>query len=125
MSVPEETLLDHIAEDKFRKSFEKESRILWSRATERVQFFSTNRAEMRRLLSHPHFQLKWCEVTFEGEPRKTRRVTIDGISELDFEDRRVVALEGYLPLGCVSVKRDPRTAGSHADVVTKGVLSND
>ncbi|MEF8826368.1 MAG: hypothetical protein V5A27_08545 [Halapricum sp.] len=123
-SINREQIVEAVVEDPHRKPFEKESRILWSKDGDHVEFYSTNAGEMRRLLQHPEFDLDWLEVSLPDNPRRTVAINASELP-VDFEDRGVYAVEGTLPVGCVLVKRDPRTSGSHADTITSSVLRED
>lgn len=115
-------LLDALTTDATREPFERESRLLWSAETDRVDVHTAERSLMRRFLSHPEFQLSWLEVR-KGD-RGSRSVQADDLAT-EWNGQDVLSINGSIPLGCVTVKASPRSTGGHAAVVTRSVLRDE
>lgn len=89
-----------IAEDGSLAPPEKETQFRWSKTEKRVHVQTQMAGVMNRLLHHPEFE-------------ETNRRVVEG---------DVVALWGTLPLGVLSIGSNPRSSGSHADVVSAAVM---
>lgn len=118
-------LLNAIESDPRRKSFEKESRVLWSPQTDYANFYTADPGLMRRLVLHPEFSVRWFEATQSNDaPRQTYTVaSSDAVDRWDGEP--VYSLEGSLPVGVLTVKQSPRKQSGHAEIITQRVLDND
>lgn len=115
-------LLDALATDATREPFERESRLLWSAETDRVDVHTAERSLMRRFLNHPEFRLRWVKVR-KGDQR-SRSVQADDIAT-EWCGENVLSINGSIPVGCLSVKASPRSTGGHAAIVTRSVLSDE
>lgn len=124
-SVPDTSprdLLDALATDATREPIERESRLLWSAETDRVDVHTAERSLMRRFLSHPEFHLRWMEVR-RGN-RGSRSVQAENLA-MEWNGQAILSINGSIPLGCLSVKASPRSTGGHAAVVTRSVLNDE
>lgn len=92
--------LDAITEDDRLQTFEKETTIRWSKVDDTVHIHSDMAGVCRRLLQHPEFTLEDYSGTGDD----------------------VNSVRGTFPLGCLSIGVKPRKTGSHADVVSSGVM---
>lgn len=118
-------LVDALTTDTTRKPFERETRLLWSAESDRVNVHTAERALMNRLLNHPEFEVRWFAARGGDRGEKVFRTCSTHGSEpnaADWSGEPIVSMSGALPLACVLVKEHPRTSGTHADVVTSGVL---
>lgn len=94
---------------------EKETIFRFARDQERLSFHTDERGIGRRLAAHPHSDVE------------TVRVLDDGLAsvlspEQVTDDLEVVAVTGTLPVGAVTLSRDIRRSGGHAEVVARSVL---
>lgn len=115
-------LLDAITTDTTRKPFERETRFSWSGGTNAADIHTAERSLMRRLLSHPEFELDWFEC--RNGDRGSRAVYVHEMAE-EWDGEDVLSINGTIPIGCVSLKSSPRKADSHARVVSRKVLEDD
>lgn len=118
-------LLNAIKSDPGRKSFEKESRVLWSPRTDHANFYTADPGLMRRLVLHPEFSVRWFEAAQSSDaPRQT--YTVASSNAVDrWDGEPVYSLEGSLPAGVLTVKQSPRKQSGHAEIITQRVLDND
>lgn len=97
---------------------EKETTLRFARDQDRVAVYTAERGVGRRLLAHPEASIGAVTV-IEGD-RAPPAVALD---ELDTRDPRpAVAVRGTLPIGALTVSRDPREVDNHAEVITRSVL---
>jgi hypothetical protein len=102
-------------EDPALAPVEKETSLRFARDQDRARFFTAEAGVGRRLLAHKHTQVEEVVVR-EGAARVG-----DAPDSVD-EDDQVVGVRGTLPIGTLSIRRDPRQNDQHAAVVTKRVL---
>lgn len=86
---------------------EKETHANFSQRDDEAHVKSEIGCHMRRLLQHPHFTLIDYRTT-----------------EIDSEPQ-IVRVEGFLPIGCISIGYSPRKDSSLANVVSNNVLKTD
>lgn len=97
---------------------EKETTIRFSRRDDRLAVFTAERGIGRRLLAHPEASIG-ALIVIDGDRARPGI----GLDELDPEDPRpVVGVRAELPIGTLTVSREPRARDGHAAVITKRVL---
>jgi hypothetical protein len=94
---------------------EKETTLRFARDESEIHFFAAEAAIGRRFLAHPESTVEEVVVLEEGarrarDPREVER------------GARIVSVRGRLPVGALTIKRDPRSSGSHATIITSRVL---
>lgn len=95
---------------------ERETLFRFSRAGDRVKFYTAERGIGRRLLAHPAATVD--EVTLRRSDRHRPAVPLEEVEEGD----EVVAVRGTLPIGVLKIRHKTRTGDGHAQVVTENVL---
>jgi hypothetical protein len=94
---------------------EKETTMRFARDEEAIHFFTAEAGIGRRFIAHPESTVEEVAVLEEGarrarDPREVER------------GARIVSVRGRLPVGTLTIKRDPRSSGSHATIITSRVL---
>ena len=111
-------VLEAVRDDPRLTPAEKETTLRFGRDEERVAIFTAEAGIGRRLLAHPEASIASVVVMGDGRARPSV-----GVDELDTEDPRpIVGVRGELPIGALLISRDPRTTGTHADVITETVM---
>ena len=111
-------LLEAVREDPRLTAAEKETTIRFARDEDRAKIFTAEAGIGRRLLAHPAASID-AVVVIDGD-RARPAVALD---ELDTENPRpIVSVRGSIPVGTLLVRREKRTTGGHANVITETVL---
>lgn len=108
-------LIDAVAEDRKLRPDEKETLLRFAKSEDRVWVYTEERGLMRRLIQHPEFRLESLRVVTEeswGE-----RVDSD-----DFSEGSITGVDGWVPIGVLSLKTTSRTTSQHAAIVPDRVL---
>jgi hypothetical protein len=108
-------LIDAVAEDRKLTPPEKETILRFAKCDDRVFVYTEEGGLMRRFLQHPEFQLKSLRVTTEDSWGK--RVVPD-----DFDKGSITGVDGWVPIGVLSLKTSSRTMSQHAAIVPDRVL---
>jgi hypothetical protein len=108
-------LVEYVAEDRKLTPQEKETILRFAKCDDRVFVYTEEGGIMRRLLQHPEFQLKSLRVTTEDSWGK--QVVPD-----DFDEGSITGVDGWIPIGVLSLNTSSRTTSQHADVVSERVL---
>jgi len=98
---------------------ERETLFRFSRADDRVEFYTAERGVGRRLLAHPAASIG--EVTLRRGDRRRPAVPLEEVEEGD----EVVAVRGALPIEALKVHHKTRTDGGHAAIVSDRVLQTE
>lgn len=104
-------LINAVAEDTSLTPIEKETTILFSKIDDCASVYTEEAGLMRRLLRHPHFEIKSLRGT-EG-----RRVAPN-----DFEDGSITGVSGTIPIEALLLQTSLRETSQHSAVVPEGVL---
>jgi len=110
-----ETLVDAVGEDSDLTPEEKETSIHFSKRDDTARVFTAEAGLARRLLAHPHAEARTLNVLDEDGARTA--TTPDG-----YDGGTVVGVVADVPVGVLTVKRDPRKTSQHAPVITDRVL---
>jgi hypothetical protein len=108
-------LIGAVAEDRRLEPVEKETLFRFDKTEDRVSVYTEEGGLMRRLLQHPEFRLDSLRVVTEeswGE-----RVDPD-----DFNGGSITGVEGWVPIGVLSLKTSSRSTSQHAAIVPDRVL---
>lgn len=103
------------------ETYERETSIHFSRADDRANVYSEEKAICKRLLMHPDFDLEQYTTSHPDAPQQA--VSIEEYRENGHDQRKpVYAVKGTLPIGVLKIAQKPRQSSGHADVVSGGVL---
>jgi len=107
----EKRLVEAVAEDRRLGPEEKETLLRFVKTEDRVWVYSEERGLMRRLLQHPEFRLESLRVVTEDSWG-------EHIDPDDFDGGSITGVDGWLPIGVLSLK----TTSQHAAIVPDRVL---
>jgi hypothetical protein len=110
-----EELVSAVTEDEKLGIVEKETTIKFAKPDNRVLIYTEEGGLMRRLLQHPEFQIRHLRVTTEDS--WGARIGPD-----DFDGGSITGVDGWLPIGVLSLKTTSRTTSQHAAIVSERVL---
>lgn len=91
---------ERVVENDGLKPAEKETTLRFGKDEDRATVHTDEAGIMRRLLQHDH---------------------TDDLETVE-RDGCIVAVRASIPVGAVTIKAEPRSSGTHADVVTASVL---
>ncbi len=111
----EKRLVGAVNEDEKLGAIEKETRLLFSKSDDHVELYTEEGGLMRQLLQHPEFRLE-----------KLRVVTEDSWGQYvdpdDFDGGTITGVDGWVPIGVLSLKTSSRSTSQHAAIVSERVL---
>lgn len=103
------------------ETFERETSFHFSRADDRADVYSEEKAICKRLLMHPEFDLEMYTTSHPDAPQQS--IDVEEYHENGHDKRKpVYAVKGTIPIGCLKVAHKSRQSSGHADVVSGGVL---
>lgn len=111
----EERLVEAVAEDRRLGPEEKETLLRFVKAEDRILVYTEERGLMRRLLQHPEFRLESLRVV-------TEEMWGEYVDPDDFDEGSITGVEGWVPIGVLSLKTTSRTTSQHAAIVPDRVL---
>jgi len=112
------SLIDAVAEDRRLTPDKKETVLRFTKPEERVCIYTEEGGLMRRLLQHPEFQVERLRVV-------TEESWGDRIDPDDFNGGSITGIDGWGPIGLLSLKTSPRTTSQHAAIVSERVLRDE
>lgn len=101
------------------ESAEKETLIRWAKPDDEAKIHTDERGVGRRLIRHPHSTVEEVSVLRDDGDRYAALEP----DEVDSADE-VVGVRVRLPIGAVSIPRDPRKDDQHSPVVSERVLAD-
>jgi hypothetical protein len=110
-----ERLVEAVAEDRRLEPEEKETTLHFVKAEDRVWVYTEERGLMRRLLQHPEFRLGSLRVVTEDS-------WVEYSDPDDFNEGSITGVDGWVPIGVLSLKTSSRTTSQHAAIVPDRVL---
>lgn len=113
--IATESIIEAVGSDPDLLPEERETSFRFTDRNDRVRVYTENAAIARRLLQHPEFDLATLRVS---DDERFGAV----VDPVDFSGGRVTGVQGTIPMGCLTVKKSPRSTGGKADVVTASVL---
>lgn len=111
----EKRLVEAVAEDRRLGPEEKETLLHFVKTEDRVWVYTEERGLMRRLLQHPEFRLESLRVVTEDSWG-------NHVDPDDFDGGSITGVDGWLPIGVLSLKTTSRTTSQHAAIVPDRVL---
>lgn len=116
-------LADSTESDPTREATEKETAFYFSKQDDRLVVTSSERTIMRRVLSHPEFELRSYSTTMDGDKTGVRSVTEEEYAADGHDGRKpVYSVTGTLPIGAIKISAKSRQSNAHSSVVSDGVL---
>ncbi|ERH13327.1 MAG: hypothetical protein J07HB67_02365 [halophilic archaeon J07HB67] len=112
-------LADHVDRDPELSGDEKETTIRMCGQDKRCSVFSAKPTVVKSLLDHDHFELGWARVLADGESRH-----VDDRSVLPPETGSIVAVEGAMPVGVLTVKSKPRANNNQSSIVNSETIDS-
>lgn len=98
---------------------EKETAITMYGDGKEFTIFSAKRTIVRSLLEHDHFETKWASVA-DGDDV----VRIEGQEAVEESEGDIVAIEGTLPVGTLTVKSKPRANNHQSSIVSTETIDS-
>lgn len=111
-------LVEAVAEDGNLMPVEKETSIGFNKPETRLRIYTEEGGLMRRLIQHPNFDCESLRITTEYSWGK--RIDPD-----DFEGGVITGVDGYLPIGVLTIGTSTRSTASHAEIVSERVLDGE
>lgn len=107
-------ILDAVREDPELTPAEKETTLTLTKPDDAFQCYTAEAGIARRVLAHPATDEKVLTVDAE-----------DGYADVPIDEYAggsIVGVRARVPVGAVTIRRDPRKSTSHAAIVTDRVL---
>ncbi|WP_306712047.1 hypothetical protein [Haloarcula sp. H-GB4] len=98
---------------------EKETTITMYGQDKEFEIFSAKPTIIKSLLDHKHFDLLWARVI--GDDKKHRVKDREKLLEMDGQ---IVALEGRMPIGVLTVKSKPRANNHQSSIVSSETIDS-
>lgn len=110
-------LSEYVRTDPELSPSERETSFQMVDADDRLSVYTENAGLMNRLLHHPAFDLKSIRVWDEDKHRFGARVNPE-----DHSGEGITGIDGYLPIGALSVSSSPRSTDKKSRIVSGRVL---
>ena len=110
-------LVESVAEDEGLMSGDKETIIKFAKSDQSIRVYSEEAGLMRRLLQHPEFDCDSLRINTDDSVGK--RINVD-----NFERGSITGVDGWLPIGVLSIGTLSRTTSEHAAIVSNRVLKS-
>lgn len=94
---------------------ERETTLRVAQDTDALDVFTREQGPMNRLLAHP-------EATEISVTVLTDDVGGGTVPLSEYSGGDVVGVNATLPVGCLAISREPRSSGSHADMISESVI---
>lgn len=115
--MSESKLVQRVAPDPGLKGKEKETTITMYGDDKRFTIYSAKPTIVKSLLKHDHFEMNWARL-MNGDD--SIRITYE--DEFEETEGDIVAIEGTLPVGTLTVKSKPRVNDHQSSIIsTEGV----
>lgn len=115
--MTENPLTSKVDRDPALSGSEKETTITMYGDDKRFTIYSAKPTIVKSLLKHDFFEMEWTRVLSDG-----RTTEVDDIDALDDIEGNIVAIEGTLPVGTLTVKSKPRANNHQSSIVsTEGI----
>lgn len=111
--MSESKLVERVAPDPGLKGKEKETTITMYGDDKRFTIYSAKPTIIKSLLKHDYFEMNWARL-INGE----KSVRITQKDELEGADGDIVAIEGTLPIGTLTVKSKPRVNNHQSNIIS-------
>jgi hypothetical protein len=108
-------LVEAVEEDPSLSSVEKETTLHFSKVDDRASVYTEEAGLMRRLLRHPHFEVKSLRVNSED-------TWGERVAPSDFEEGSITGVDGSIPIEVLLFQTSLRETSQHSAVVPEGVL---
>lgn len=92
---------------------EKETAITMYGDGERFTIYSAKPTIVKSLLKHDHFEMAWAQLTDGDE-----MTDVEDREQLGDSDGNIVAVEGTMPVGTLTVKSKPRANNHQSSIVS-------
>lgn len=112
-------LADYVDRDPELGGDEKETTITMYGQDKQFNVFSAKPTVVKSLLDHDHFALTWARVLADGESSH-----VDSRSALPPEEGSIVAVEGEMPVGVLTVKSKPRADNNQSSIVNSETIDS-
>lgn len=103
------------------RSVEKESWFTMTGDSKRLSAGSRKRTIVDSLIEHPHYEERWYSLLLE-DGSVTNYNPKDGVPD---SAEAIVAVGGWLPVGCLTVKSKPRSNNHQSSVVNSKQIDPD
>lgn len=111
--MSESTLADKVDRDPQLSGSEKETTITMYGDDKRFKMYSAKPTVVKSLLRHDHFELEWARVLDdETSEYYENKDALQGVKG------KIVAVEGTLPVGVLTVKSKPRANDHQSSIVS-------
>lgn len=112
-------LVDKVDRDPMLEGDEKETTITMYGLDKTFSIFSAKPTIIKSLLKHDHFELEWARMI--GDDGATRVTEREALKETDGD---IVALEGQMPIGVLTVKSKPRANNHQSSIVSSETIDS-
>lgn len=111
--MSETTLADKVDRDPKLSGSEKETTITMYGDDKRFKMYSAKPTVVKSLLRHDHFDLEWARVLDDESSEY-----YESRGALQEVEGKIVAVEGTLPVGVLTVKSKPRANDHQSSIVS-------
>jgi hypothetical protein len=112
-------LSDRVNRDPKLSGDEKETTITMYGQDKHIHIFSAKPTVMKSLLKHDYFELESARVVKNGKSK-----TVGSRDELETVDGDIVAVEGEMPVGVLTVKSKPRVNNHQSNIVNSETIDS-
>lgn len=112
-------LTAHVDRDPQLNGDEKETTITMGGQDKSFTVYSAKPTVVKSLLDHDHFELDWARVVADGEGDR-----VPDREALPPAEGAIVAVEGSMPVGVLTVKSTPRANDNQSSVVNSETIDS-
>ncbi len=110
---------DYVDRDPELGGDEKETTITMCGQDKRFSVFSAKPTVVKSLFDHDHFELTWARVLAGGESDH-----VDSRDALPPQEGSIVAVQGTMPVGVLTVKSKPRADNNQSSIVNSETIDS-
>lgn len=111
--MPESDLVERVDRDPALSAAEKETTITMYGDEKQYQIFSAKPTIVKSLLKHDHFDMDWARLLGEDTWEH-----VDERAEIKENEGDIVAVEGTMPIGTLTVKSKPRSNNHQSSIIS-------
>lgn len=110
-------LVERVDRDPTLSGSEKETVISMYGDDKRFSIYSAKPTIVKSLLKHDFFEMDWARMI-----KNEKSIEVKNMDELESGEGNIVAIEGTLPIGTLTIKSKPRANNHQSSIVsTEGI----
>ncbi len=111
--------IDRVDRDPKLTGDEKETTITMYGRDKEFEIYSAKPTIVKSLLKHDNFELAWARIIADDDAEQ-----VTDRSQLDDSDGNIVAVEGRMPIGVLTVKSKPRKNNNQSSIINTETIDS-